>query len=36
MALSDPKKDTKPKFKAVINKLGASVGNDTITKKQLT
>lgn len=25
MALSDPKKNTKPKFKAVINKLPASV-----------
>lgn len=26
MALSDPKKNTKPKFKAVINKLAGIVG----------
>lgn len=33
MALSDQKKNTKPKFKAVINKLGASVGRHTTDNK---
>ena len=33
MALSDPKKNTKPKFKAVINKLCATLKDDSANFK---
>lgn len=36
MALSDPKKNTKPKIKAVINKLAGIVTDDPPRQRILT